>query len=295
MRIAITGSSGFLGTVLVQELTNAGHDVCLLVRSSKNFGSRKSSDIIVYDSLNSSEVSKLLHNWQPDVFYHLAWEGVVDKRNDENVAKRNIELTKFSVRLASVSGCSKWIGIGSQAEYGIQNKMLSETDHCQPQTEYGRSKLVAGIEALNSCNKNGLNGVWSRVFSVYGPGDHSNTLLSYVTGCFNSGIKPSLSNGQQYWDFLYITDAASALVALMNERTNGIYNVASGTTALLKDVVEMIQKKMGYDGKIGWGEIPDGDLNFLCGNIDKIKQTTEWPGPVVGLTDGIDSIISLKA
>lgn len=59
-----------------------------------------------------------------------------------------------------------------------------------------------------------------------------------------NGEKPSLSGCEQIWDFLYVDDAAKALLLLAEKGKDGeIYNVSSGSATTLKEYVEIIRKK----------------------------------------------------
>jgi UDP-glucose 4-epimerase len=295
MRIVLTGSSGFLGSGLRKQLIKAGHQVCLLVRNQYTSFTDTDIKCLYYNGVFSKSLIDYLSLWKPDIFYHLAWEGVgSSSRNNPEVAFRNIELTYASVELAKLIGCSKWIGIGSQAEYGVLNRVIAETDICRPKTYYGKAKLIAGQESLSKCYKYNIQGVWARVFSVYGPQDHFNTLLSYVIQCFINKTKPKLSSGFQKWDYLFISDACDALVSLADDNVRGVFNVASGRTVELRKLVDLIKVKMNYKGEIGWGVRENDELIFLCGSIKKIQSYTSWKGPLISLNDGIDILINYK-
>jgi predicted phosphodiesterase len=56
------------------------------------------------------------------------------------------------IELAYKTNCKHWIGLGSQAEYGNQNKILAEDAITIPTTLYGKAKLSSGITALGMCD-----------------------------------------------------------------------------------------------------------------------------------------------
>jgi UDP-glucose 4-epimerase len=293
MRIAVTGSNGFIGKALVAELLQQNHEVCLLVRNQPQVKLLKVSKLFYASSVFDCETE--LKNWYPDVFFHLAWRGVnSENRNSEENNLYNIQLTLDTVKLAYNTGCTQWIGCGSQAEYGIKNNCILESDLCAPVTEYGKTKQMLCKNSEDLCNKYGLNYTWARIFSVYGPRDHASTFISYLFDSMLQNKPPQVSSCRQFWDFLFIEDAAKALIALINK--NGVYNIASGNVNELKHVVEQIANLTNYFGPIAWNSKPDGKLIHLCGIIDKIKRNSGWQ-PNVSLEVGLNKTLNyyLKA
>ena len=293
MRIAVTGSNGFIGKALVAELLQQKHEVCLLVRNQHQNKLLKVSRLFYASSVFDCEIA--LKDWQPNVFFHLAWRGVnSENRNSEENNLYNIQLTLDTVKLAYNAGCTQWIGCGSQAEYGIKNNCILESDLCTPVTEYGKTKQMLCKNAENLCIQNGLNYTWARIFSVYGPDDHASAFVSYLFHSMLNNKVPQVSSCSQLWDYLFIEDAAKALIALINK--NGVYNIASGNVIELKHVVDQIANLTNYFGPIAWNSKPDGKLIYLCGSIDKIKTNSGWQ-PNVSLEAGLKKTLNyfLKA
>ncbi|MEQ1799274.1 MAG: NAD(P)-dependent oxidoreductase [Lacibacter sp.] len=285
MRIIVTGSNGFIGRSLVKQLLTGKHEVCVLVR---NKTVQPQVNTISYnDSL--LDCADDVQSWKPDVFFHLAWRGVDNtQRNSEENNLYNYRLTIDSVKLAKEAGCKQWIGAGSQAEYGVANSILSETENCKPVTGYGSTKQKLCNETQTLCSSYNMVHSWARIFSVYGPNDHQETLISYLIKTMFEKEVPQVSSCTQHWDYLFVNDAAAALGSLINHA--GVYNIASGKTVVLKEVVETIQQLTGYKGEIQWGYKPDAALHFLCGSIEKISRNTGW-SPIVSLNEGLAKTI----
>lgn len=283
MRVAVTGSNGFIGHAVVKQLLLQEYEVCVLARNK----ALETDPLIhtIYYSTSLLECEDELRRWKPEVFFHLAWLGVNNsRRNGEQNNQYNYQLTLDAVSLASETGCQQWIGAGSQAEYGVANRSLSENDACSPTTEYGitKQKLCAETELL--CKSYKLDYTWARIFSVYGPNDHSSTFISYLINTMLQQQVPHVSSCTQHWDYLFIKDAGAALVSLIGHE--GVYNIASGRTVLLKEVVKAIASLTGYTGEIKWGAKPDGELHYLCGSIKKIFEATGW-FPSVSIEEGL--------
>jgi UDP-glucose 4-epimerase len=283
MRVVVTGSNGFIGHALVKQLMLQQHEVCVLVRNKTADADPYLHRISYSNSL--LECGDELQKWKPDVFFHLAWRGVNNtNRNNEENNQYNYRLTLDAVELASETGSKQWIGAGSQAEYGAANKLLSESDECKPITDYGITKQQLCNETEMLCKKYNMVFTWARLFSVYGPNDHSTTFISYLINTMLHQQIPQVSSCTQQWDYLFIKDAATALVSLIGHE--GVYNIASGKTVLLKEVVEAIAQFTGYHGEVSRGAKPDGVLYYLCGSIEKISSRTGW-APTVSLPEGL--------
>ena len=236
------------------------------------------------------ECKEALREWQPDVFFHFAWRGLEGAhRNSEENNQYNYQLTIDAVQLAKQAGCKQWVGAGSQAEYGVLNKELTEEEICNPVTEYGITKLRLYTETKHLCKCSQMKHTWARIFSVYGPGDHSETFISHLINCMLQQQAPEESSCTQEWDYLFIDDAAAALCSLIDHA--GVYNIASGSTVVLKDVVSTIAQLTTYNGPVHWGLKQDAPLRYLCGSIQKIKNGNGWR-PNYSLKEGLAETIA---
>ena len=73
------------------------------------------------------------------------------------------------MRAANALGCKRFIGAGSQAEYGPMDvERISPDSPTNPSTPYGASKLASYYLAGMLCRELGMECIWPRIFSVYG-------------------------------------------------------------------------------------------------------------------------------
>jgi UDP-glucose 4-epimerase len=295
MTIAITGSSGFLGKALVRIFSKNNHKIICLVRnelSSENSGDL--SFIKYSDKLNTDSVIVHLSKFQPDVFIHCAWKGIVGAtRNETYQFNYNIPLAIESVLLAKIAGCKQWIGTGSQAEYGNYKKIIIETEATNPNTNYGKAKLAAGILALELCNQLNMKGVWNRIFSLYGPEDNKKYFIPTVINSLKNNKIPQLTKCEQQWDYLYVDDAAEAIYAEVINVKTGIFNLCSGKTESLKKIVKLIQTLMNNHQDIPFGTLPysTNQIMQLSGSSNKLKAETGW-NPKFTLEKGLTQTIN---
>ena len=93
-------------------------------------------------------------------------------------------------------------------------------------------------------------------------------------------------------DFIYVDDAARAILMLADKGRNGeIYNVSSGKAKKLKDYIESIHNKINPNIEIGYGDLKNsGNIMYLKGDITKIKNEVGFE-PVISFDKGIDMTI----
>ena len=139
-------------------------------------------------------------------------------------------------------------------------------------TEYGKGKLRVLNNLMPLAQELGINYYHSRIFSVYGPNDHPWTLVSSSINTFIHGEEFKASSGDQLWNFMYIDDAAGALVSLIESNApSGIYNGASNDTRPLKDFIGEIYKCCGGKGILSLGAYTPVEKTYnLHPDISKI-------------------------
>lgn len=262
MKAIVTGATGFIGTALCRELLENGHEVTALVRpgSTKkeklDFGTPLTDRLHIIE-LSLGQLSELGgYIEKADIFYHLAWNGSAGaEREDFAIQYTNINYTAEAIRAAVKCGCKKFIGAGSQAEYGVVREKAKEYETVpHPFMMYGAAKLAAYHMGRLVAGQEGISFVWPRIYSVYGVGENPGTLVSYVVECLKRGEVPELSPCENMWNFLEITDCARALLLLGEiESTEGIYHVASKDSRLLREFVEEIRDVILPGSELGFG------------------------------------------
>lgn len=292
MNVVVTGATGFIGSAIAAELLARGHRVVLLTRSTSDLSRLRACAGWVNfaaDSWRDASFRERLREYSPHAFVHCAWQGVGGgDRNSACQITENLRLTADALELANESGCTHWISLGSQAEYGNPNRPISEDCPTQPTTLYGKAKLIAGDAARYFCETQGMLASVLRVFSTYGPGDAPNWFIPYIIRQFRSGHAPKLTACEQKWDYLYVTDAARAVASVVEQRVGGVFNLGSGQARPLRDVVELIRAELGTGLVPEYGAVPyrPDQVMWLQADISRLAQATGWK-PVVEINTGL--------
>jgi len=293
-KIALTGATSMLGLALIRQCIQNNIKVIAFVRSDSSRISRlPASDLLKVvdcnlDALAEFELDKKEQE-DTEVFYHFGWSHT-DKqgRLDCDKQLKNLYHTLVAVRLAKRIGCRKFIGAGSQAEYGRSLITLTSSTPVNPENAYGISKYAAGKFARTECEKLGLDYVWVRILSVYGIHDNDNTLISnFIFNC-KENRPMRLGSCTHVWDYLYEDDAGKAFFVIGGKGLNGkIYCLGSGSGRPLREYLEIIKNMINPTYIPQYGEIPCGEnsIRHLCADISELTNDTGWK-PEVSFEEG---------
>lgn len=295
--IALTGATSTIGTAIIRECIKENIRVLAFInRNSKNESRIPDSELItkIYcglDEMSSIDVTGL----KADAMIHLAWGHTNSTiRNEAMPQIDNIRYSLDSVDLANRLGCATYVGAGSQAEYGSANELLVEDTSTRPSIAYGMAKLCSGQMTRLQCKKYGIKHIWPRILSTYGPYSQRNTIVNYTIECLKNNEVPELTKCEQIWDFIYVDDAARAMLLLADKGKDGeIYIVSSGESRAMKEYIELIKQNMNSDVQIGYGkrEYGNNPIMYLCGDISKLKRDTGFK-PMVNFEEGIQRTIN---
>lgn len=293
----ITGATGFLGAALAGRILESGGKVAAIVRRNSpnrlRLADHPSLQVVEGDLSDVGSWRVPLSGFRGEVFYHLAWNGVGNSFRNDPLQITNIEPSLATLRLAAELGCRRWIGAGSQGEYGPLNKRISEQEPLAPTTLYGAAKGATCLLSQALGRQLGVETVWARVFSTYGPGDNSGWMLVDVIRQLLAGQRPALTPGEQLWDYLYVDDAADALFAMGSaDHLCGVYNLGSGQSRTIRSIAEIARDMIDPSLPLGFGEIPyrPDQVMHLEADIDKLVRETGWR-PRIELESGVKNLL----
>lgn len=168
---------------------------------------------------------------------------------------------------AQAKGVKKFVTASSASIYGLADVFPTKEDHhpYNNRTWYGASKIMLEGLLRSFNDMYGLPYVALRYFNVYGPrmdiyGKYTEVLIRWMER-IEAGQPPLIfGDGKQTMDFVYIDDVArSNILALQSDKSDNVYNVASGTETSLNDLAYALLRVMGSNMKPEYG--PERKVN----------------------------------
>ncbi len=296
MRVFITGGSGFIGSQLTQVLVREGAEVYALLRPNSDPWRIQAlvPDLqIVEGDLLHPEQGWLeqMGSIQPEICLHFAWYA---EPGIFLTSPLNLQYLSASLLLAeglAKAGCHKLVIAGSFSEYDQELGYLAENSALKPNTPYGAAK-VALYQALSLwAPAQGVEIVWPRIFSVYGPGEHEKRFVPAVILAALKGEPTRLSPGEQLRDYLHAADVAAAIWAAVKSGMKGAVNIGSGKPVAIGELAVKIGELVGRPDLIRLGDLPyrAGDPMFVCANT-RMLSSTGWR-PQYDLEAGLNETI----
>ena len=255
-KVLITGTNGFIGSQLKNELENLGHKVYEL-----------NEDYFDLDSWYS-ELYVSIRRIDYDVIFHVGACSDTLEQNVNYMMIRNYESTKILTDYSKEKNIPI-IYSSSAANYG--------TNNYYPSNLYGWSKYAGEGYVISN------GGIALRYFNVYGPGEQNKGRMASVAYLMYIKNKNSedifLFPKKPLRDFVYIKDIISANIFAWkgyNELNSKYYEVGSGDAKSFEDVLNLLSIEFKYTEE---DMIPKGYQFFTCSDNKKWMPGWEpkWP------------------
>ena len=170
---------------------------------------------------------------------------------------------------------------------------IKESDRCVPcfYNDYALSKYVGELIVMDQMQESAVDYAIARVSDVYGPNQKRGELIKHIIQNMRNGVSQEIyGSGKRKRDYLYVEDAARALVYISEHHLNGIYNVSTGIGTSVCEVVECAERivKCGIK-KIG---VKQEKEDKTCIVLDNSKLSREGYTYTISITDGLKKIIN---
>lgn len=298
MRVIISGATSMIGIACMKACVANGCEVLAIVRKgTKRLARLPESDLITLAYADLDTLDLVQGDGRPyDVFYHFAWRHTSKGERDDPLSQENnIRSTLQAVELAHRLGCRKFIGAGSQAEYGPMEGIISADTRPEPIMAYGMAKLSAYMLSRRLCEQYDMQHIWGRIFSVYGCNDNEGTMLNYAIDQFIKGEVAKFSAATQMWNYLY-EDDAGMMFYLLGEKyvDSGIYCIANTESLKLRDYIDMVRAAFGDDVRCEFAS-PTVDVRTVSLEVDmkKTLASIEYE-PKISFAERIEKVIKFR-
>ena len=256
-RIIVIGANGFLGSHLALQLANEGKYVLALVFEGTEYGFLKGKDGITCKEFTFNNICDIDASGY-DTIFHMAWAGVsTTYKNEALTQAQNILYGLKVLEFADKNQIKKVVIPGSAAEVSCGQGVITGLETPAPSDLYSASKVATRFVCQTYAHQHNINLVWTLITSVYGPGRNDNNLITYAIKTLLNGEKPSFTGLEQLWDYLYIDDLITALIALGEKGKGGkVYPVGSGEHRQMYEYVCILRDKINPNLPLGIGDYP---------------------------------------
>jgi nucleoside-diphosphate-sugar epimerase len=264
MDIFITGSSGFVGKNLLGSIKDSEYNIIELNRSDLQSGEFDftQDSVIIHLAGKAHDLKKIS---SPDEYY-----------------KVNFELTKMLYDKFLKSTAKKFIFMSSvKAAADVLEDVLTEDFIPNPQTHYGKSKLLAEEYMQKQQLHTSQSYYILRPCMIHGPGNKGNLNLLYKF--VSSGIPYPLAAYRNERSFLSIENLCFVINEILKKNiSSGIYNIADDSSISTNEVVTILAETLHKKPKL-WHISPDllkifakiGDKINLPLNTERLNKLTE--------------------
>ncbi|GAA5168452.1 MULTISPECIES: NAD-dependent epimerase/dehydratase family protein [Amycolatopsis] len=219
MKVFITGGTGYLGTVLVEHLVKAGHDVAGLARSDA--GATRLHEAGATPVAGSLSDTAVLEGAAAaaDAVVHAAVDYAM---TDESAAVELAAVKALVAGAASGTVPKPFIFTSTALVYGFEDDRDTSEDAVLPEVSAQPVKVAAERIVRGEA---GISGIVFRAGLVFGRGG-SPVVTGLIQSAQHTGTSIYVGHGENAWTPVHVDDLADLYVAAIERPVSGVYNVA---------------------------------------------------------------------
>ncbi len=302
MAILITGGAGYIGSHVVYEFLDNGHDVIVVDNLSTGIRALLPNNILFYegDVGNSELMDKVFSSHEIHTVLHFAGSIIVPE-SVENPLKyyQNNTCVSLSLLQSCVKHKVKNFIFSSTASIYGNNPMqlMKESYSPQPENPYASSKLMTEMMIKDISFAHNINFAILRYFNVAGADAQGRTgqvkenatHLIKVACEAAIGLRPSMNiygtdydtpDGTCIRDYIHVSDLANAHLRVYEHMTrqivNKIYNCGYGQGFSVLDVIKAVEKISGSMIEKTMAKRRAGDPVALIADSGLLRSETGW-------------------
>jgi len=240
----ITGLNGILSSALIQTFLESAQEISVLTRGCDN-PKQYPFCVIEADLLDLEQTSRCLEDLKIDGIIHsaAAMHGVAISQFDNAGNYLNSVMTRNLLKSLEGNLPERFVLVSSVDVYGPEayQNPANESSELNPVTDYGKSKLESEylVEQWSETHK--LSSLILRLTQIFGPNDRTHKFIPSVIRNIKSDQPVDLfGEGEDLRDYIFSRDAARLVLDLYEKNAEGVYNLATGTSRTLREVLNKI-------------------------------------------------------
>ncbi|WP_105902602.1 NAD-dependent epimerase [Vibrio gangliei] len=325
MKYLVTGAAGFIGSAVVERLTQMGHSVVGVDNLNDYYDvnlklarlERIEHPLFVFEKMDIADregMAELFKEEQFDKVIHLAAQAGVRYSLDNPLAYADSNLVGH---LNVLEGCrhnkvKHLVYASSSSVYGLNGKVPFSTDDSvdHPISLYAATKKSNELMAHTYSHLYNVPTTGLRFFTVYGPwGRPDMALLKFTHKIVNGEPIDIYNNGDMQRDFTYIDDIVEGIIRIQDVVPESdpswtveegspatssapyrVYNIGNGKPVKLMDYIKALEESLGIEAKKNFMPMQPGDVYQTYADTIALFEATGYQ-PKVDVKQGVDEFV----
>jgi UDP-glucose 4-epimerase len=304
-RCLVTGGAGFIGSHLVQGLSDGGWSVRTFDDFStglrENLAGVANVEIVEGTVTDVSAVERAVAGCE--VVFHLAALASVAKSIEDPVASHEACATGTLnvLNAARKAGSRRVVYAGSASAYGGASDPAGQDEETPlvALSPYAAAKLAGEFYCQAFAASYSLETVRLRFFNVFGPRQRADSPYSGVIAIFAAALAAGRpltvhGDGLQSRDFVHVSDVVNALLlaASVSGVSGRVYNVGTGKSVTLLELIAALNRTLGTSAVPAHGPTRTGDVRHSRAKIDRIQKELGY-APRISFEEGLRRTLGL--
>ncbi len=296
MKVFVTGGAGYIGSVCVEQLLDAGHTVTVFdnLTEGHRYAVDPRATLIVGDLQQRCDIEDAMEKARPDAVMHFAANALVGESmtNPSKYFRNNVSGGINLLDAMVAVGCKRFVFSSTCATFGVPDRVpIDETQPQQPINPYGESKLMFEKILRWYDEIHDLRYVALRYFNAAGASERFGEDHRIETHLIPNVLRVALGqkshveifgtdyptpDGTCIRDYIHILDLAQAHMLALNAPWSARYNLGTGGGTSVREIIATCEKVTGK--KIAVVEKPrrPGDPPRLIAGSEKVRAELGW-------------------